>query len=218
MLDYGYFPHFGGTVIKFRECAEEQVRSLFNSVKTSVSPLVLCRTSAHERSGKQMNPYALTAWQTRVIQRAQQIQLKSPYKNGCVNLEFMQHLARQSWSDQGPLLAQEYLAKHGIYLIIEPHLEKTYLDGAAMLNHDGNPVIGMTLRHNRLDNFWFTLMHELSHVALHLNEENPCFFDDLDPNNDLDDLENQADTLALEALIPEKDWLSSNLSSNSKKI
>ncbi|WP_152976285.1 ImmA/IrrE family metallo-endopeptidase, partial [Methyloglobulus morosus] len=64
---------------------------------------------------------------------------------------------------------------------------------------------------------WFTLMHELSHIALHLNENNPCFFDDLDPNNQLDALENEADTMALEALIPKKIWISSNITSISTK-
>lgn len=50
------------------------------------------------------------------------------------------------------LVAKELLAKSGISMVIEPHLPKTHLDGAAMLVADG----GLTLRHDRLDNFWFT--------------------------------------------------------------
>jgi len=34
------------------------------------------------------------------------------------------------------------------------------------------------LRHDRLDNFWFTLVHELAHALLHLDDENIAFFDD----------------------------------------
>ena len=49
-----------------------------------------------------------------------------------------------------------------------PHLPRTHLDGAALKSHEGRPVIGLTLRYDRIDNFWFTLLHELAHVGLHL--------------------------------------------------
>ncbi len=68
----------------------------------------------------------------------------------------------------------------GIHLILVSHLPKTYLDGAAMLMPNGTPVIGLTLRHDRVDNFWFTLLHELAHVARHLSEKEPIIVDDLD--------------------------------------
>ena len=61
-------------------------------------------------------------------------------------------------------------------------LEKTYLDGAAFWL-DERPAVGLTLRYDRIDSFWFTLMHELAHLAEgeHVNhldqleggEENP---------------------------------------------
>lgn len=36
-------------------------------------------------------------------------------------------------------------------------MNRTRLDGAAIMTRDGAPIIGMTLRHDRVDNFWFTL-------------------------------------------------------------
>ena len=68
----------------------------------------------------------------------------------------------------GPKRARDLLASKGIVLVTEEHLSGTYLDGAAMLTDDGRPVIGVTLRYDRLDNFWFVLLHELGHVFLHL--------------------------------------------------
>lgn len=62
-------------------------------------------------------------------------------------------------------MAQEFLADNGITLIVEPQCKKTYLDGAAMLD-DHTPIVALTFRHDRLDNFWFALMHELVHVPL----------------------------------------------------
>jgi len=52
----------------------------------------------------------------------------------------------------------------GVHFVIVPHLGKTYLDGAAFYI-DENPVVALTLRYKRIDNFWFTLMHELGHIV-----------------------------------------------------
>jgi HTH-type transcriptional regulator/antitoxin HigA len=57
------------------------------------------------------------------------------------------------------------LANLGVHFLIVPHLSKTYLDGAAFYL-DGSPVIALTLRYDRIDSFWFTLMHELAHIVL----------------------------------------------------
>ena len=45
-----------------------------------------------------------------------------------------------------------------------PHLPKTHVDGAAW-RQDGQPVVAITLRYDRIDWFWFTLMHELAHIV-----------------------------------------------------
>lgn len=52
----------------------------------------------------------------------------------------------------------------GVHFAIVPHLTKTYLDGAAFYLGD-HPVIALTLRYDRIDSFWFTLMHELGHIV-----------------------------------------------------
>jgi HTH-type transcriptional regulator / antitoxin HigA len=51
----------------------------------------------------------------------------------------------------------------GIHFVIVPHLPKTYIDGVMIPG--ANPIVGLSLRHNRLDNFWFTLAHELAHIV-----------------------------------------------------
>ena len=99
----------------------------------------------------------------------------------------------------------------GIILVVEPHLPKTRLDGAAMLDEDGTPVIGMTLRYDRIDNFWFTLMHELVHVQRHLAKQGQAFVDALDaPSTSEDALETEANLVAAEAFIPRAIWKSSD--------
>ena len=84
-------------------------------------------------------------------------------------------------TDDGPRQARDYLNRAGIALIALPHLAHTYLDGAAFMVDGRNPVIALTLRYDRLDNFWFVLLHELAHLRLgHLTDERPWIADDLE--------------------------------------
>ena len=207
MRKRGYFEGFTGTLQELKEYAGEQVSRFISSVPKgfSLEPALL-RTTAHLRSNdKETDGYCLWAWQIRVLQKAQEELLSSNYEKGTVDLAWMRKLAQLSWSDQGPLLAKEYLNRSGIHLIIEPHLRKTYLDGAVCLSGSGNPVVALTLRHDRLDNFWFSLMHELAHIALHVDGTEAWYIDDLDAEG-ADQIEQEADALAQEALVPAEYW------------
>src|SRR5262249_49757638 len=80
----------------------------------------------------------------------------------------------------------------------------TFLDGAAMVSATGTPVIGLTLRHDRVDSFWFTLLHEVSHIVLHyyeLLQSKIAFVDDMEIRSE-DLHEREADELARNSLIP----------------
>lgn len=60
--------------------------------------------------------------------------------------------------------APRILAECGIRLVICEALPSAKIDGACFWLNKRSPVIGLTLRHNRIDNFWFVLRHELEHV------------------------------------------------------
>ena len=57
------------------------------------------------------------------------------------------------------------LLESGVRFVIVPHLPKSYLDGATWMTGN-NPLIALTLRYDRIDSFWFTLLHELAHILL----------------------------------------------------
>ena len=102
----------------------------------------------------------------------------------------------------------EMLRSKGILLVIEPQLPHTLLDGAALLLVDGSvPVIGLTLRHDRLDNFWHTLLHELGHIFLHFNHGLEAGFldDDLDGPSTAK-AETEADSFARSQLLADEVW------------
>jgi len=107
---------------------------------------------------------------------------------------------------KGPLEAIKLLQDHGVILIIERHLPATHLDGAAMLLDSKIPVIGLTLRHDRLDNFWFTLLHELGHIFLHRDRGLRDGFFDEEGAPALDELETEADEFAESAFMPNEVW------------
>ena len=56
------------------------------------------------------------------------------------------------------------LAEMGVKLVIVEPLPRSKIDGAAFWIHGTVPVILLSLRYNRIDYFWQTLGHELSHV------------------------------------------------------
>jgi HTH-type transcriptional regulator/antitoxin HigA len=163
------------------------------------------RRSLHGEAQSPTTKYALYAWLAKVIQTAREKRKTlGKFEEGAFSTDFLRELAQLSWSDHGPVLAVEYLEKHGIAVVFEPHLKGTQLDGAALRDAGGMPIIGLTLRHDRLDNFWFTLMHEVVHVWRHASD-NEVFVDDLDVTSE-DRREAEANRLAREAFIPRLIW------------
>ncbi|MCY3981907.1 MAG: ImmA/IrrE family metallo-endopeptidase [Alphaproteobacteria bacterium] len=192
--------------------AEDVMRGLINRAGgLDVAGAALYRKNDHVRANAKMDPYALRAWCWQILARANEDLPKAGYERGTVTLDFLTKVARLSWSEDGPRLAKELLVKRGISLVIEKHLPKTYLDGVALRLGDGRPVIGLTLRDDRIDNFWFCLLHELAHVGRHMdNDRGEAFVDDftlrkLEGRRE-DPREMQADEWAEEALIPRSVW------------
>lgn len=58
------------------------------------------------------------------------------------------------------------LADAGIRFVIVETLPTAKIDGVCFWLDEHSPVVGMSLRHDRNDNFWFVLRHELEHVRL----------------------------------------------------
>jgi HTH-type transcriptional regulator/antitoxin HigA len=56
------------------------------------------------------------------------------------------------------------LTEHGIRFVLVEALPSTKIDGVCFWLNDFAPVVAMSMRHDRIDNFWFVLRHELEHV------------------------------------------------------
>ena len=101
------------------------------------------------------------------------------------------------------------LGDAGIRFLVVEHLAKTKIDGACLWLDEGSPVIAMSLRYDRVDYFWFTLMHEVRHALNGDGWRNALLALDIKlvgedalPRNEKADVESDADTFAERALIP----------------
>lgn len=105
----------------------------------------------------------------------------------------------------------DVLAEFGIRFLVVEHLAKTKIDGACLWLDDTSPVIALSLRYDRIDYFWFTLMHELGHAARGDGRRNAFLALDVRlvgehslTREEKPSFEIHADEFAEEALIPQK--------------
>lgn len=206
MLKLGWID-FSGSFQSAKEQSEEIIRSFFDTAGFDIDKnLVFFRNGI--RSDKEINDYALTAWYAKVLFEQKAVVPEISYDKKVLNKDFFDDLKHLSFFDEGPQLAREFLLKLGIKLIIVPHLKGTHLDGAVFFNKNKEPIVAMTLRYDRIDNFWFTLFHELSHLLLHFKNIDVHYFDDLKSTKNISDIEKEADEYAENKLISLKMWKS----------
>lgn len=100
---------------------------------------------------------------------------------------------------------KKILKKYGIKFFILDRPAKTPVDGKSFFSID-NPAIVLSLKYKRLDNFAFTIMHELGHIFLHLTDtkyKNASFFTNAS-NSKIEEF--QADNYAKNNLIDLDLW------------
>jgi HTH-type transcriptional regulator/antitoxin HigA len=96
------------------------------------------------------------------------------------------------------------LADAGVRLVIVEFLPGAKIDGAAFWLNDETPIIALSLRFDRVNNFWFVLRHEIEHI---LNRDGLVTVDlelteRLQRKEQLPPEEVRANTAAAEFLVP----------------
>ncbi|MBX9453599.1 MAG: ImmA/IrrE family metallo-endopeptidase [Mesorhizobium sp.] len=188
----------------FSESADkEELRRFIAENRITFGSPSLLRTGLNVRDHSE--DILLHAWRARVTNRALEIIETSKPRFVPLDVAWLPDLVRQSVFADGPKRAKEMLLEHGIVLVAEPQIAGLAIDGAAFLIGE-IPVIGMTLRRDALDNFWFTLLHEVAHAILHYRTGLAVGFFDQTEADSVDDQETEADTFASNILIPEERW------------
>lgn len=202
MAAYGTFKGYEEEDVQ--EHAEECVRFLIDKIGgMKMIPAGLFRKSQSTRVNANLSLPALQGWSLHVLSKAMEAKLDKSFRKERITVEFLETLVHLSILDEGPRIARDFLAKHGIVLVIAPDLKKTYLDGAAFITREGRAIVGLTLRYDRIDNFWFTLLHEIGHLKKHLLEGSYIADDmSLRGTDEDDEVESEADSFAEAALFP----------------
>jgi HTH-type transcriptional regulator/antitoxin HigA len=182
----------------------DQIPAFLSPLVPSTSSSALHRKTRTQRATSKTDQTALLLWQAAVLKKSQSRPRTVAFNPSLLGPPALRAIARLSPKPDGPVRALRHLDELGILSEILPPLPGTFLDGAVMVNPGGNPVIGLTLRHERVDSFWFTLLHELAHLSLHYHQlfgRETVFVDDMEiASGDL--YEREADRLARESLIP----------------
>ena len=208
MMKLGWLPHVDDIADNGEELIEEFIVGALGKSSTVTAPSFRMGS----RQNAKADPYALMAWCCQAMKLAAEDDPvpKAFDPNSVDPASFLEEIARLSRKREGPRLAVTRMREEGIRFVVLTHLRKSYLDGAAMRGPDGAALVALTLRYDRLDHFWFCLMHELAHVLVHLDDEEcqgRCvFIDDMSLRGSTGGSgkaprEHEADALAERALI-----------------
>ena len=104
------------------------------------------------------------AWIYRVKQLADEMMVSRYSQEGVKEAIKRISLLRQNAEDvrKVPRILQDC----GIRFVVVEALPSSGIDGVCYWLDEKSPVVGMSLRQDRIDNFWFVLRHELEHVLL----------------------------------------------------
>ena len=149
---------------------------------------------------------AILAWLAHVRRAAPKTEVAT-FDYSALTNEAIRELVQLSRFDDGPLRAREWLHSVGIPVVIMSSLPGMRLDGVSSSIMNERPFIALTIRYDRADSFWFTLLHEIGHVLLHLKDDmDQVFLDDLDESVEGDEIEAEANAFARDSFIPRDVW------------
>jgi HTH-type transcriptional regulator/antitoxin HigA len=183
------------------EVLEQRLREFFGTPDLTQIPELsyMARKSTTELTSEQR------AWLFRVKNLAQAVQV-GKYSKSRLNMALEK--LKVMLVDEADIRAiPKVLANAGIKLLIVEPLPQSKIDGVSFWIN-GTPVIALSLRFDRIDSFWHTLMHEIGHIR---NEDglanNSIVLDtDLfDEYNEDNPYEKKADDFAVNFLVPQKE-------------
>jgi len=102
------------------------------------------------------------AWCFRVLQLAEAVaaaEYREDRMSAC-----MRELRQRAAYPQEAHKVSGVLAAYGVRMVVVEPLAGTKVDGVALWLDNKSPVIGVSIRYDRIDGFWFTLCHELAHI------------------------------------------------------
>jgi HTH-type transcriptional regulator/antitoxin HigA len=103
------------------------------------------------------------AWITRARNLAKSMVGAPKYTKALLNA-LLKELSNLKQEPESVAEIPDLLLRHGIRFLVIEHLPQTKIDGACFWLDKWSPVVVVSMRYDRIDYFWHTLMHELMHV------------------------------------------------------
>jgi len=163
---------------------EQRFCAFFSIPDMSVEP-ELCHSAKKTCAHLDAKPLQL-AWLFRVKALASQ-QVVPAYSRAKL-LAAVEKLKTLALSTEEVRHVPRTLAKAGVRLVLVEAMAGSKMDGACFWLEGDKPVIGMTLRLDRIDNFWFVLRHEIEHVLREDGKANNQAVIDMDVGEDTAEL------------------------------
>ncbi|WP_081505888.1 HigA family addiction module antitoxin [Azospirillum lipoferum] len=95
------------------------------------------------------------------------------------------------------------LNEAGIRFVLVETLPSAKIDGVCFWLNERSPVIGLSMRYDRIDNFWFVLRHEIEHVLQGHGKSAPIL-----------DAELEGEKAGVNSNIPEEERVANEAASN----
>lgn len=119
---------------------------------------------------------------------------------------------RQAWDAMLPLRANvedvrhvpRLLAEAGVRFVVVEGLPGGKIDGVCFWLDSSSPVIGVSLRLDRIDNFWFVLAHECAHVLNGHGKKREIIDVEIEQTESVDDQEKVANTEAADFCVDQE--------------
>lgn len=183
------------------EVLEQRLREFFGTSDLTQIPQLNC---VARKSTVELTP-AQRAWLFRAKNLAKAIHV-GIYTRNRLNTA-LEQLRVMRANEADIRLIPKVLADAGIKLLIIEPLPQSKIDGISFwLN--GSPVIALSLRYDRIDSFWHTLMHEIGHIKNEDGLIDNCIILDTDLFEEYDGdkpYEKAADDFAINFLVPQKE-------------
>lgn len=176
-------------------CRFLRIKSIDDQCQMSVA--------ARKSSSYESHNPAQIAWYCRVRELAESAPCAKVYQESRFE-ELISKLSALTAYPEDIANVPTVLSDFGIRLVLVEHLRTTLIDGVAHWINDFSPVIGMSLRQGRIDNFWYTLMHELVHIKYRDEEHVDSDINHTPEDEETVDIERRANSEAADYLVPKQ--------------
>ncbi len=168
----------------------------------SIDEVPNLRAAARKSTSYAETSASQVAWLYRAKQLASALEVPA-FEEGSL-IQVFDKIRKLIHVEHGERRVSRLLGDNGIRFVVVEHLSKTKLDGAAFWLDDHSPVVALSLRFDRIDAFWHTLVHELAHIH---NRDGASLDDNLISDGastvrELSEIERKADEFACNLLVP----------------